>query len=365
MITMAKMFYTVTEAAMRLGRSADQVRAMIGAGELQEFRSGNELVVKREQVDLLAGDEAGDTGIPSEILGSSSSNLSLGDDAEDGVIGLSDSVIEDDAPIIDTGPDDSLVIGLEDSAVGGSIGGGSIGGSIGGSMGLTESVTDSISLDGDTTAGSSAEPARGGDGSGIISLASQSGSHVALELDTPNAKEQTGISIFDDGLDEGDAAAATIVTDATVPEMSAYDAGGSGSGLLDLTREGDDTSLGVDLLDAGGSGAGMASVGALAEDGALFETTESGNADLASAATMGLMAEAYDGGGSGLVGGLAFGVVLAMLFTGGLSVVWLLGGDAALLFDQIGSVPWFVPAAGIAGVTFLVTIIAWVLGRRG
>lgn len=361
---MAKMFYTVSEAAKRLGRSAEQVRAMIGSGELQEFRSGDELVVKREQVDLLAGDEASDTGMPSEILGSSSSSLSLGDDAEDGVIGLSDSVIEDDAPIIDTGPDDSLVIGLEDSAVGGSIGG-SIGGSVGGSMGLTESVTDSISLDGDTTAGSSSEPARGGDGSGIISLASQSGSHVALELDTPNAKEQTGISIFDDGLDEGDAAAATIVTDATVPEMSAYDAGGSGSGLLDLTREGDDTSLGVDLLDAGGSGAAMASVGALAEDGALFETTESGNTDLASAAPMGLMAEVYDGGGSGLVGGLAFGVVLAMLFTGGLSVVWLLGGDAALLFDQIGSVPWFVPAAGIAGVTFVVTIIAWVLGRRG
>ena len=74
--------------------------------------------------------------------------------------------------------------------------------------------------------------------------------------------------------------------------------------------------------------------------------------------------EAYDGGGSGVGGGLAFGVVLATLFTGAMTVLWLMGGSGAQLFEQFGAVPWFGPAAAIAGLTLIVTIIAWVLGRK-
>ncbi len=372
---MAKMFYSLDEAAGRLGKSTDEVRAMIESGELQEFRSGDELVVKREQIDLIVGDDGSDDSVASEILGSGESSLGLAASDESlGVIGLSDSVVDDDAPIInaDGDADDSLVIGLEDSAADAiptddaSVAGGSIG--------LSESKTEDISLEGGTTAGSStgAGSDLGGDASGIISLASESGSHAAIDLDvpeSPDAKDQTGISIFDDGLEDDDDAAATIVTDATTPDMTApdFDAGASGSGLLDLTREGDDTSLGVDLLDdgAGASGAGLAGVGEISEEGALFETPEAADTDIAQAAPMAAYQEAYDGGGSGLVGGLAFGVVLAVLFTGAMTVLWLMGGSAAQLFEQFGAVPWFAPAAGIAGLTLLVTIIAWVLGRRG
>lgn len=366
---MAKMFYSLDEAAGRLGKSADDVRSMIESGELQEFRSGDELVVKREQIDLLVGDDGSDDSVHSEILGSGESSMMgpVNDDSL-GVIGLSDSVVDDDAPIIAADPDDSLVIGLEDSATEPLPTDDSV---AGGSIGLSESAADAISLDGGTNLGSSAAGPVA-DGSGIISLASESGSHAALDLDVPESidnKDQTGISIFDDSLDDDDAAAATIVTDATEADMSTpdFDAGASGSGLLDLTREGDDTSLGVDLLDegAGASDAGMAGVGEISEEGALFETPEAADTDIAQAAPMAAFQEAYDGGGSGLVGGLALGVVLSMLFTGALSVLWLMGGSGGQLFEQFGAIPWFAPTAAIAGLTLLVTIIAWVLGRRG
>ena len=398
---MAKMFYSLAEAAEKLGKRADEVRAMIESGELQEFRSGDELVVKREQVDLLVGDDAtDDTGV-NEILGSGESAIDLAADTgfnDDslGVIGLSDSVVDDDSPIVDAGNDDSLVIGLEESSMGGSFTAvpsdpeSLTDESAGGSVALTDSVTDAISMTGDTTAGSSTGSGAGSDsdllsgvmdlaplddsgeasraGSGIISLASESGTNLPIGMDMPDSKEQTGISIFDDGLDDDDASAATIVTtDATAPDMSTpdFDAGASGSGLLDLTREGDDTSLGVDLMgDVAGSAAGM-DAGVVPEEGALFETPESAEGDIASAVPMAGFAEAYDGAGSGLVGGLALGIVLSMLFTGALSVLWMLGGTGSLLFDQLGGLPWFTPVAAIAGITVLVSIVAWVLGKRG
>ncbi|MEM8756507.1 MAG: helix-turn-helix domain-containing protein [Planctomycetota bacterium] len=455
---MAKMFYTLEEAAGRLGKSVDEVRSMIESGELQEFRSGDDLVVKREQIDLIVGDDGSDDSAVSEILGSGESAVSLVDDSinEDslGVIGLSDSVVDDDSPIVDAGVDDSLVIGLEESSIAGGLDDDPSEGvplndepepeGADGSVALTDSVTDMLSSTGETTAGSTgnssatgsgagsashsasgialaptdgaagadesgaggspggsgapADASRGG--SGVISLANESGMDLASGdlaaaglsgsdisgigsgagmsgagmsgaglSESGDSKEQTGISIFDDGLDDDDAMGATIVTtDATAPDMTAqdFDSGASGSGLLDLTREGDDTSLGVDLLgggeDAGGSAAGVAAV---SEEGVLFETPEASESDLAAAAPAMMLAEPYDGGGSGLVGGLALGVVLAALFTGSLAIIWLGGGSGALLFEQIGGLPWFAPVAGIGGLTLLVTLVAWALGRRG
>ncbi len=52
---MAKMFYTLEEAAQRLGMSEDEVQALAESGQLQEFRDRDRLVFKVDQVDLLAG----------------------------------------------------------------------------------------------------------------------------------------------------------------------------------------------------------------------------------------------------------------------------------------------------------------------
>lgn len=401
---MAKMFYSLEEAAQKLGISAEDVKAKIESGELSEFRSGDELVVKREQVDMLAGDTGDGSGI----------DLSPID--EDDEIGLSDSVLENDGPIIDTGHD-SLVIGLDDSTEGDigladsseqpigladdddstpvGLGDESSSGSIGldddagasGSIGLTDSVTAETSMGtspglapddsapGLSSAGS-ASPSVGGSaaggsgmgsgmGSGIIDLASES--HASgMEIDSP--KEQTGISIFDDGLDDVDSSEATLVTDAPVFEA---DSSSSGSGLLDLTREGDDTSLGVDLLDDG-YGSDDSSAGVTSEEGgALFETTTVAESDLAQSAPVMSFQEPYDGAGSGLVGGAALGIVVTMLFVGAIAVLAMMDQPGRVIIEQlggtmnvgVGEVPIAVLAA--AGVVVLGAIIGWVLGKRG
>src|SRR4029079_12476331 len=72
-----------------------------------------------------------------------------------------------------------------------------------------------------------------------------------IELDDPSAKEKSGISIFDtEGTEEGDPSAVTRITETRAGgDVLTLESVGSGSGLLDLTREADDTSLGADLLE--------------------------------------------------------------------------------------------------------------------
>ncbi len=61
---MAKMFYSLDEAAAKLGKTAAEVREMASRGQLQEFRDRERLMFKREQVDLLAGGGEDDGVIP-------------------------------------------------------------------------------------------------------------------------------------------------------------------------------------------------------------------------------------------------------------------------------------------------------------
>ncbi len=85
---MAKMFYTLEEAAAKLGMSEAEVQSLAESGQLQEFRDRERLMFKVDQVDLLAGDDAeeeiqlADTGPglePMNLSSSTGSALSLGD----------------------------------------------------------------------------------------------------------------------------------------------------------------------------------------------------------------------------------------------------------------------------------------------
>lgn len=57
---MAKMFYTLEEAAAKLGMSESEVQSLAESGQLQEFRDRDRLMFKVEQVDLLGGDADGE-----------------------------------------------------------------------------------------------------------------------------------------------------------------------------------------------------------------------------------------------------------------------------------------------------------------
>lgn len=87
---MAKMFYTIEEAAAKLGKTTQEVKEMAASGQLQEFRDRDKLVFKREQVNLLAsgdgdgGGDAGDSGADSIPLADSGELSIAADDPKAG-----------------------------------------------------------------------------------------------------------------------------------------------------------------------------------------------------------------------------------------------------------------------------------------
>ncbi|MDQ7012962.1 MAG: helix-turn-helix domain-containing protein [Planctomycetota bacterium] len=271
---MAKMFYTIDEAAERLGKSADEVQQMANSGQLQEFRDGDRLMFKKEQVDLLGG-------------GADEDVLKLGEDLEP------------------------------------------------------------------------------------LSLSSSgSGSALGLGLDQPS--DSTGISIFDpDETETADPSAQTQVTDSGLDAGFDLDSASSGSGLLDLTKEADDTSLGADLLDDVYGQETMGATSPAGESGivdgasALFEGSE-GEADAAAAAPAAAMvpmlAEAYDGAWSGIGGGLALGMALCLAF-GIAVVIFAMTGTIEPVKSIIGG-QFYAVAGGMAGVVVIFAIVGMVLGKK-
>ncbi len=276
-VAMAKMFYSLEEAAQRLGKSEAEVEEMAESGQLSIFRDRDKLMFKVEQVDLLSEGDAGDTG--------------------------ADEII----PLADAG--DSGGLSLEDS--------------------------------------------------GAVDLGATAGA-------TQAAKEASGISIFDaDDLEVADAAAQTQITSTGGADFGVgASPGGSGSGLLDLTREADDTSLGADLLedvysddDVVGAGAGGG--------GALFESTSAvSDVSGAGAAPAAVVAhEVYDGGGSGFVGGIALGITLVTAFVIATLVIGFVGVPTNALLDMATSQQAMIFAAILAGVVFVPGLIGWAIMR--
>lgn len=288
---MAKMFYSLEEAAEKLGKSPDEVRGLVENGQLQEFRDRDRLMFKREQVDLLAGDSVGRGG-------------------SGGI------------PLADSKGGSGLSLSLEDS----------------GPIGLAP------------------DPRSAKSGSGEIAI------------DSP--KDRSGISIFDtESTDDGDANAVTRITDATsAPELN-LESVGSGSGLLDLTREGDDTSLGADLLEdvyKGDEEGGGDTQGA----SGLFEPTtaasdvSSGAGAAAAGMGMGLVAaEPYDGPGSGLAGGAALAGLLVCAFALVAVVIGLTTSTSNPLANLVSGNGLMWLGIGLA-VVALFTVVGWVIGKK-
>jgi hypothetical protein len=156
--------------------------------------------------------------------------------------------------------------------------GGSIGGSMGGSgiplagsgAGMAMPTKEDTALAADLGLGGSmgGVPSPGRTGPG--------GSVAGGSLGGSVGGSRSGINVFSgDDLGGGfaDPSAATNIS-AGVPDQINLDSVGSGSGLLDLTRESDDTSLGAELLDEISPGAGTgtrAGTGVAAADTGVVE----------------------------------------------------------------------------------------------
>ena len=179
---MAKMFYTAGEASEKLGKTEADLKDMVRAGTLREFRDGDNVNYKVEEIDALAPSKS-----DSSMASASASGEIILEPAEDSGIDLSGS------------------------------------------------GSDILSLEELDSGDSSARTAAGKEGS-------------AGKKKSDSVVASVGLNVFDDDeLDEAvDPLAQTAVTD--VGGLG-IDGIGSGSGILDLTKESDDTSLGAELLE--------------------------------------------------------------------------------------------------------------------
>jgi len=152
------------------------------------------------------------------------------------------------------------------------------------------------------------------------------------EQAAPPGKEDTvitaeGISIFDDEdleIETADPLAKTQVTP-SLEDQIALEGVGSGSGLLDLTRESDDTSLGevLDQIDMEGTGA-QAGIAAEAAAASTYAPPQAAGVEVA------VSVEIPDAG-AGLFGGFAVGGAIVMLFIGAVLLAAMRGALPAYL----------------------------------
>jgi hypothetical protein len=196
------------------------------------------------------------------------------------------------------------------------------------------------------------------------------GSGLALSgsgIPLADSQEGTGISVFDTDHGGEDDAEQTAVGDAFEEDLS-LEAVGSGSGLLDLTRESDDTSLGAELLEEIYSGDDNIEIPANASG--LFEAAAPESAEEAAVsaaagiAAMPMIVEAYDGAGSGLTVGLMVGALVALVAVAIVVLVGTFGATPELAMTMTrSSSSLMLWAGGIAAATLVFGLIGWFIGK--
>jgi hypothetical protein len=203
---MAKMFYTLDETKAALGKNEEEIKQYTREGKLREFRDGPRLMFKADQVDTLRNELGGGGSLDHVDLGPSDSGSPIG--------------------LVDSKGASGTSITLGDTDAGGSVGG--------------------LQMKDDT--GTPADLGMTGSMGGIPSP----------------ARTGTGVTVFrPDEVERADPMAQTSIS-STMQDQINLEGVGSGSGLLDLTRESDDTSLGAELLDEITPGSGGARRGAAA-----------------------------------------------------------------------------------------------------
>ena len=189
------------------------------------------------------------------------------------------------------------------------------------------------------------------------------------------SSDAAGLSAFGTGEDmpAEDDAGATRVGDGMEDDLT-LESVGSGSGLLDLTRESDDTTLGAELLeDAFNSDDDNfeipANASGLFEAASPDETEVSGAAAVTDGGAVAARAmpgapmavEAYDGSGSGLGIGAAIGAMIALVILLIILIVELSGTTSALAMTISESI--WIWTGGLFGVAILAVLAGMFIGR--
>lgn len=319
---MAKMFYTMDETKAALAKNEEEIKQLAREGRLREFRDGPRLMFKADQVEQLKS-ELGSGDAISLAPSDSGAPLSLaGDSAAGSGLGLS--------PADSRKGDTQFDIGL-----GGSAAGIPSPGKVAPGSGLT-------GLSGSGLGGS------GLSGSGLSS-----------------GQRSGGITIFD--VDEKVDPSAQTAINPGIKDQINLESVGSGSGLLDLTRESDDTSLGAvfDEIGPGGRKGGAAS--GLEETQAADMSVPAVDRSARSTLAAPIYVEAADPAAVGL--GVASLVAAAVVCFGGFIL-------AATLLDYrpdiLNSLQWEGERGngkmfllGAAGAVGILGVVGFIVGKAG
>lgn len=166
----------------------------------------------------------------------------------------------------------------------------------------------------------------------------------------------TGISAFESG---PDASGADLLDDDLSLETV-----GSGSGLLDLTRESDDTSLGAELIEEVYSSDDS---GAPASASGLFEAVgDSGGMDdigapMGGVAAVPVVVEAYEGGWSGLGVGMGIVAVASLCLVALMAFVG--GTDTLPAIAEMMTSNLMVWAGGLVGGLIIFGLLGFFIGK--
>lgn len=326
--------------------------------------AGDELVLADDGALGLADSGAAPAAPASPAIDAGAFDLDLGLGASGShvAMGLAESgaPVQPPAPI--TASDDlgdlglDLGLDLDDAAPSPSAGG-----SAGGVIGLAES--GSMAGAGGSAAGTAAGSAMG---AGALSA---SGSMATAGT---GAGKPTG-GLLDDSLAGSSMVGGSRRDGSGIGNLETV---GSGSGLLDLTKESDESTIGAALLDEvvegddadmGAMGASAifadAGVGAMAGGDDAFEAPVAavgGGLSLAAAAIS--LPETVDGGGSGLTVGLMVGAMAALVVAALVLVPMTLGAGSQLA-GTIASDIWMWVGA-LAGGTAFCGIVGFFIGRQ-
>jgi hypothetical protein len=334
---LAKMFYTLDETKSALGKNEEEIKQFTREGRLREFRDGPRLMFKADQVEALKNE----LGVGS---GSGLSETMMGGDSG-APIGL-----------IDSRTASATGISLVDTDAGGRSSAGT-----GGGMQLKDdtAVGDIGALGGTATNVPSPSP-------GVMGTGSMAGTRAG----------GSGINVLGESAIPADPAAQTAISSG-VPDQISLEGVGSGSGLLDLTRESDDTSLGAELLDeiapggtkrgskagsgsaaaasAGGSTVGGGTVGGSSVGGAAIGGPARGRAGAA------VFVEAADPMAPAL-GGAALAAVIMIIFAGFALMSAVMDTRPAIL-DSVKNLSLLVLAGAGFALAIVLAIVGAVVGK--
>jgi hypothetical protein len=354
---MAKMFYTLEEAKVTLGKSEDDIKQFSREGRLREFRDGPRLMFKADQVEALKTELSGGGGDFTDI-GSADSGMAIGLADSKGGSGMGMG--------IGSGLGSGLGSGIG-SGVGSGVGSGltSSNSGSGAALGLVDtdaghSSGTGMALKEDTAL--AADLGLSGSIGGLPSPGRPSASVAGLSGTSQGSRP--GVDVFqNDEVERVDPSAQTAIAPG-LADM-ANEGVGSGSGLLDLTRESDDTSLGAELLDEitpGGTATGRRVTNDTAGGQKIVEIRGS----MDSPSSRGAVAPAYYEEQADPMapafGAAALGASLVVLFGAYALVTGVLDTGPDLL-QNVGKYGFLGVAVGGLAVTLLFFVVGLIIGK--